>query len=450
MKLTLKDLKQVGLKNYREYSEQIQHLFPEEFKSPNALTRNVTLQVTEDCNLRCTYCYQHNKKHTFMDLETGKKAIDFLLNSNTENNKYINSENSPALILEFIGGEPLLAVDLIIQLIEYFKEQSILKNHPWALRHRFSICSNGLLYFNPKVQELFRKYGNEISFSISIDGIKELHDQCRIQPNGEGSYDIAIAAVEDYRKKYGKTSMGSKMTIAPENIKWVSKAIKNLTQLNYTNINLNCVFEEGWNNELATELYNQLKESADYLIENELYKTTRFSIFDMNIGKPIDEKENSNWCGGTGKMLAIDYKGDIYPCLRYMKSSVGDKVEPLKIGNIYEGIGVKEKDKLIIQDLEAITRRSQSTDECFNCPIAGGCAWCSAYNYQEFGTANKRATYICPMHKARVLANVYYWNSIFRKEGMGERFKNWVPEEWALEIIDKDELDMLNKLAELN
>jgi hypothetical protein len=33
---------------------------------------------------------------------------------------------------------------------------------------------------------------------------------------------------------------------------------------------------------------------------------------------------------------------------------------------------------------------------------------------------------------------------------MGERFKNWVPEEWALEIIDKDELDMLNKLAELN
>lgn len=54
------------------------------------------------------------------------------------------------------------------------------------------------------------------------------------------------------------------------------------------------------------------------------------------------------------------------------------------------------------------------------------------------------------MHKARVLANVYYWNSIFRKEEMGERFKNWVPEEWALEIIDKDELDMLNKLAELN
>lgn len=443
--ITLKDLQIQNKKN--EYSEQLTRLFPEEFKKDMAHT--VTFQVTEQCNLRCTYCYQIDKHNTYMPIEVGKQGIDMLLASTPENNTYINVEKSPGIILDFIGGEPLLAIDTIIELIEYFKQRTIELQHPWANRHRFSICSNGLLYFDPKFQELLTKYGHEISFSISIDGIKELHDMCRLQPNGEGSYDIAIAGVKDYVER-GLGKMGSKMTLAPENISWTSKAIQNLVELGYDDINLNCVFEKGWTLKDANKLYYQLKDAADYLIENRRYLDTKVSIFDMNIGKPMSEEDNKNWCGGTGAMLAIDYKGDIYPCLRYMESSVGPDVPKLIIGNVWDGIGIQEEEQQRIKCLECITRRSQSTDECFNCPIAAGCAWCSAYNYQEFGTADHRATYICPMHKARVLANVYYWNSIFRKEGMGERFKNWVPEEWALEIIDKDELDMLNKLAELN
>ena len=146
-------------------------------------------------------------------------------------------------------------------------------------------------------------------------------------------------------------------------------------------------------------------------------------------------------------MLSIDRKGNIYPCLRYMETSLGTDQPPMIVGNIYDGIGHNPADKYIIDGLEKITRKSQSTEECFNCPIAQGCAWCSAYNYQKFGTANHRATFICPMHKARVLANVYYWNSLFRHEGMKERFKNYVPKEWALDIIDENEFNLLNKLS---
>ena len=439
---TLKDLQVTNRKT--DYNDQLLRLFPKEFS--HKMARTVTFQVTEQCNLRCTYCYQIDKHSNYMPIEVGKQAIDMLLASTPENNDYINPEKAPAIIIDFIGGEPLLAIDVVTELIEYFKQRTIELQHPWANRHRFSICSNGLLYFDPKFQDLLTKYGNEISFSISIDGIKELHDMCRIQPNGEGSYDIAIAGVKDYVERgFGK--MGSKMTLAPENIIWTSKAIKNLVELGYDDINLNCVFEKGWTYEDATELYNQLKEAADYLIENKKYFDTKVSIFDMNIGKPMDESNNNNWCGGTGAMLAIDYKGNIYPCLRYTESSVGPDVPRLIIGNVWDGIGVKEEEQQKINCLKCITRRSQSTDECFYCPIGQGCAWCSAYNYQEFGTADKRATYICPMHKARVLANVYYWNSIFHKEGMSERFANNIPEEWALEIIDKDEFDMLNELA---
>jgi uncharacterized protein len=94
-----------------------------------------------------------------------------------------------------------------------------------------------------------------------------------------------------------------------------------------------------------------------------------------------------------------------------------------------------------------ITRRSQSTDECYYCPIGAGCAWCSGYNYEEFGTPNKRATYICIMHKAESLANVYYWNKLYKKLNINKTFNMNIPREWALEIINIDEYNYLLNLS---
>lgn len=73
---------------------------------------------------------------------------------------------------------------------------------------------------------------------------------------------------------------------------------------------------------------------------------------------------------------------------------------------------------------------------------------CSAYNWESQGSYNKRATYICPMHKARALINVYYWNKFYRIKGENKRMKNYCPKEWALQIISEEEYEMLNKLAE--
>ena len=79
-------------------------------------------------------------------------------------------------------------------------------------------------------------------------------------------------------------------------------------------------------------------------------------------------------------MLAFDPDGIAYPCLRYMESSLGDDAPPIIIGSV-DGIFETDEHKEIKRCLDCITRRSQSTDECFNCPIADGCGWCSAWNY---------------------------------------------------------------------
>lgn len=394
-------------------------------------------------------CYQICKQHHVMDFETAKKFADMILEANLDNNEYIDVETSPGIVFEFIGGEPFMAIDLIQKISDYIVDKMIKMNHPWKNKFMFSICSNGVLYKDKRVQAYMQKYKYNLSFSISIDGNKELHDSCRVFPDGSGSYDIAIAGVEHFREHYnGK--MGSKMTMAPSNISYVFEAVKNLIALKYDEIFLNCVYEKGWEAHHATELYGQFKKLTDYIIDNDYFDKIFLSYFDDTQFKPMAECENDNWCGGTGSMISCDYKGDIYPCIRYMESSIGEGIKPLKIGNVNDGVMHTDETIDCVHCLRNISRRSQSTDECFNCPIAGACSWCSAYNYQENGTADKRCTYICIMHKGRALANIYYWNKGFRKYAPWFRFASWIPKQWALEIISEEEYDMLMDLIKFD
>lgn len=401
-------------------------------------TRTITFQITDDCNLCCSYCYQINKGHHKMPFEIAKTLIDELLHNDKLIENYVKSKNSLGVILEFIGGEPLLEVDLIDQIIDYFIEQCIILHHPWIDRFRVSICSNGILYFTPKVQEFIKKHQTHLSFSISIDGNKKLHDTCRIFPDGTGSYDLAIKAAKHYMKYYDK-NLGSKMTLSIDNINYTFLALVNLWENGYNYIHANCVYEKGWIIEHARVLYNELKKVADYLLNNHLEKIKGTSILNLDLSQQKNTSDQ-NFCGGDGNMLAIDYKGDLYPCLRYMESSIGQNQSPYIIGNINDGIGYNQQTKNMIAGLD-VSYQSQSPQECLDCPVSSECGWCSALNYQEFSTINKRTTYTCLMHKARVLANYYYQNK------MGSNYPFLINKQDAIDIIGEDETNYLMELA---
>lgn len=409
------------------------------FGSPSVeKTRTITFQITDDCNLCCSYCYQINKGHHKMPFEIAKTLIDELLHNDKLIENYVKSKNSLGVILEFIGGEPLLEVDLIDQIIDYFIKQCIILHHPWIDRFRVSICSNGVLYFTPKVQEFIKKHQTHLSFSISIDGNKKLHDTCRVFPDGTGSYDLAIKAAKHYMRYYDK-NLGSKMTLSIDNINYTFLALVNLWENGYNYIHANCVYEKGWTIEHARVLYNELKKVANYLLDNHLEKIKGTSILNLDLSQQKNISDQ-NFCGGNGNMLAVDYKGDLYPCLRYMESSIGQNQSPYIIGNINDGIGYNQQTKNMIVGLD-VSYQSQSPQECLDCPVSSECGWCSALNYQEFGTINKRTTYTCLMHKARVLANYYYQNK------MGGNYPFLINKQDAINIIGEDETNYLMELA---
>ena len=166
----------------------------------------------------------------------------------------------------------------------------------------------------------------------------------------------------------------------------------------------------------------QLMDIADAIIDKNLYKDYVCSFFTENMGKPLDcQLQNQNWCG-AGKMLSIDAAGNFYPCTRFAQYSLRDK-EAWIIGNIYDGI-----DNNKLRPFLTLDRCTQSLPECVDCEVAEGCAWCQGENYDaaKTHTVFERATAICKMHKARVRANNYYWNKLYRKlelEGKREEFE---------------------------
>lgn len=436
-------------RHIEEYQDTMVRLYPElhvrkDYESTkNAdriLSRNVTFQVTDACNLACTYCYQHNKGTRRMSRETAFAFVDMLLDRERTGD-YINPDISPFVIIEFIGGEPFLEVGLIDETIQYWQMRTMELQHPWATRYMVSICSNGVLYRSPEVQRFIQKHARHLSLSVTLDGTKELHDACRVFPDGRGSYDLAADACKDLISR--GIDVGSKITIAPGNIEKLSDALKFMVEFGYSEINANCVFEEGWDEGHASELYRQMKVFSDYLFENDLEYDVFCSLYEESAFKPLDEDNLDLWCGGDGMMLSCDPDGYLYPCIRYMESSLGDEVPPIRIGHVSTGIGKSPEEAKLIRCMDCITRRSMSSDECFYCPIAEGCAWCAAYNYEVNGKLDSRATFICPMHKARALGNAYFWNMYHIKHGDAERFKVHVPREWAVPIIGEEEYEWL-------
>ena len=421
-----------------DYSTEIIERYRDE--DPKAVCRNITFQVTDDCCLKCSYCYQTHKGHAMMTTEVAKSIVDLLFRLYDENNEdMVINHHTYGIVLDMIGGEPFMNVEVMDYIVDYFIKECYRRDHIWLTNFRISISTNGLLYFEPQVQAFLKKYANLISMNVTIDGPKEIHDLCRVDFSNNGSFDRAIAAWEDWYIIKHNNIPDTKITIAPENLPKMGEIFNFFLSKGCKSIHANPIFEHKWTTEEASLYYKILIKLADKLLEVDGAESSLFSEFK---GNPLPESDTNNYCGGTSAMLAFDPQGLAYPCLRYMASSLDTNRKPLIIGNT-DGIYNTPEYRAIYDDMQTVTRQSQSTQECLECPVASGCQWCSAENYNEFGTYNKRSTNICWMHRAEALAGVYYWNNYYRKHNLPQRKKLHLPVGLAMQIITLKEYNKL-------
>lgn len=352
--------------------------------------RTISFVITEDCSLACKYCYiTGQNRGNFMDLELAKAAIDFVLSSSPD----VMPEDS--VIWDFVGREPFLEIELIDQITDYITLQMYELSHRWFGKHKFRFSSDGTRYDSPLVQRYLLKNSHCISIGLCVDGNRIKDDQKRNVPL--------------WSKQFPNGSVTA--TFSAEDLRYLKDSIINLWDLGIKDVNLNVVFENAGKPDDDFLLETQLMELADYIIDNDLYGTHKCSLFSDLIGHPLtEERLKQNWCS-TGKMLAIDYQGILYPCMRFMGCSL-NKRNSYVIGNIYEGL-----DQNRLGAFQSMNKHSQSSQSCLDCQVASSCAWYQRFHNDEatFDTIFNKAIYLCRMHKAGVRANEYYWAKLGSK-----------------------------------
>ena len=363
----------------------------------------VTICLTEDCNLRCKYCYMKGK-NSFkkIDFKTAAKAVDCILEA-----KNIYNKNS--VIWDFIGGEPFLEIELLDRVSDYIKKRMFELLHPWGKNYKFRILTNGILYGNEKVQKYIDKNRKNLTIGISIDGNKIKHDLQRIYSNGRGSYDDVIKNVPLWLSQFENTY--SKTTFAHDDLPYVKDSIIHLWELGIKRISANIVFEDVWTKSDPTIFENQLRLLADYIIEKGIWDKFGYDVkfFNPTIGFPLSNKfTNNTYCGAGIEEITVDCDGNFYPCIRFLDFSLS-KNKSITIGNIKTGI-LKEK----LNIFKCLTRNKVDPSTCKKCKVRSGCLTCAGLNYDESTQEPlfKRTTYNCEMHKANVRAVEYFWDKV--------------------------------------
>jgi len=329
--------------------------------------RTVTLTVTEDCNLRCRYCYEPNKsRERYMSREVAQDAIRF----------YMQEESELEVVeFDFFGGEPMLAFDLIREVVDWFHQQE------WSRNHLFFIGTNGTL-LTDEMKSWLVANKQCVYMGISLDGNKTAHDL-----NRSNSYDRVRENLPFFMEHWPDQPV--KMTISAETIPHVADSIIDLEELGVL-FSANVVFENIWGTpEQKAELLETYRQQLERLVEYylchpDLVPATLLNrrVEMINVGRPAGE-ECIRWCGAGHEMMVIGVDGGRYPCHRFMPWVTGREVPTGPVNH----------------------QASWRPEMCTNCRLVALCPTCAGYNWQENGDSGLRSTYHCEAFKLEVLAS---------------------------------------------
>ena len=425
---------------------------PKDSAPRTMVLKQLGLQVTENCNLCCTYCYQLKKSPEKLTFDQCKKMIDIVLGLDKEYlTKYCRFELESPFCFHLIGGEPLLEDELCYKCIKYFETKLIENNIDidWYIW----IPSNGIPYFREYSQKIINEYGNRLDFAISMDGCKECHDACRIYKNGKGSYDDTRKAYEDFRKRRDYNYTGTKFTMSPQNIKYYSKSIIEWINDGIYQIFSNWELEDEYTEEKAYEYYCAAKECIDYIIDHDLEDVVEYSVLNRTSDHGIPFWNYEGLCGATGHQLALIPNGEIYSCVRLASTSLNDGVKPIPFGDLENGFCYTKEMKDSFNYHMKTTRTSNTNYKCYNCPINDSCHGCIGNDYNKFGLPFIKDCSSCNMYIADNLVRAYGRNKIYRKKEKLDKnytfmsYRINVPEKWSIKIIGEEEFRLLKYLA---
>lgn len=342
------------------------------------------LNIAHDCNLRCAYCFastgDFGKGRKLMSYETGKKALDFLIEQ---------SKGRVNLEVDFFGGEPLMNFNVVKKLVEYgrSREKETKKNF------RFTITTNGLLLDDDKIDFINKEMNNVV---LSIDGRKEVNDKLRVRVDGTGCYDKIVPLYKKLVEKRGDKEYYVRGTFTKYNQDF-SDDVFALLDEGFDQISVEPVVGDPSDPYALTEKelpqifreYDRLsKRILDYEKTGKKFNFFHFMI-DLDQGPCAIKRMRG--CGCGNEYVAVTPDGDIYPCHQF----VG--IDDYKMGNVEDGTFNPEMKK------EFAAAHIYTKPDCRECWARFYCSGgCNANNYEHMGNILKSYKIACELEKKRL------------------------------------------------
>lgn len=352
-----------------------------------------SLYMTEQCNLKCIYCYETIKRDgRLLSLDIAKDAIKKTFERAVrENVEYVE--------ILFHGGEPFLAFQQIKKICDW------VWNNEWPCKYICYATSNGTLVHG-EIKEWLKNNSHRFIVGLSLDGTPEMHNMNRSQ-----SYDkIDI----DFFVKTWPTQ-GVKMTPSPDTIKFLADGVIHIHELGF--VRNNCSFASGvdWSKDsngnpidYKAILTDQFAKLAEYYISHP--DIIPVDLLNIRFTAIAAGKENmkSKLCGAGSIMRCWTPDGQCLPChLFYEVSKSSGKPIP----------------NFDLNDWDSI-----SDPRCKDCILEPACPTCYGGNYIINGDLRIRDNYTCEIMKLRALAGSWMIGKMLEK-----------PEEYAV----------LNNLSEI-
>jgi len=361
----VEELKKAGKLFTPDTFEPLSDTFKERSGS---VIKALCLHVAHTCNLNCGYCFASQGKYhgdrAVMSLETGKRALDFLVeHSGTRHN----------LEVDFFGGEPLMNWDVVKELVLYARsiEKAAGKNF------RFTLTTNGMLIDEDVIDFANREMSNVV---LSLDGRKEIHDRCRVDYAGNGSWERIVPKFQKLVEARGNQNYYMRGTFTHANPDFL-KDIQAMLDLGFTELSMEPVVAAPGDEAALTEedipvVLEQYERLAELMLQREKEGrpfTFYHYMLDLTDGPCIYKRISG--CGSGTEYMAVTPWGDLYPCHQF----VGE--EKFRLGNIWDG--------LTNPDMQANFRacNAYTRPDCQTCwaklYCSGGCA---ANAYHATGT----------------------------------------------------------------
>jgi uncharacterized protein len=355
-----------------------------DFKERNTVIKALCLHVAHTCNLSCDYCFASQGKYhgerALMSFEVGKQAIDFLVaNSGTRRN----------LEVDFFGGEPLMNLEVVKQIVAYARSIEKEKNKNF----RFTLTTNGLLLNEEVTDFLNRECHNVV---LSLDGRREVHDRLRRTPVGQGSYDIIVPKFQEFVKQRGDREYYMRGTFTHNNVDF-TKDLFHMLDLGFDKLSMEPVVCSPDDPYALTEadidtLYEQYELLAEDMLKRQSEgKSYTFYHYMLDLEHGPCVYKRISGCGSGTEYLAVTPWGELFPCHQF----VGDG--KYSLGDVWKGVTNTE-----IRD-EFKLCNAYARPDCRDCwarlYCSGGCA---ANAYHAAGTINGIYEYGCRLFKKRM------------------------------------------------